>query len=79
MRLWNLQTLPRPTLIEMQESKNSMGLSHCSLSGSSPSPSIEENQDCQSKNCHDNVCHGDDCNDDDVMLKTGMMRFGNND
>ena len=33
--------MPRPTLIEMQESKNSMGLSHCSRSGSSPSPFYE--------------------------------------
>ena len=73
MRLWNLQTLPKPTLIEMQESKNSIGLSHCSRSGSSPSPSSDEDQDCQNKNCHDDDCRGDDCNGDDVMLKIAMM------
>ena len=38
----NLQTLPRPTLIEMQESRNSIGLSHCSRSGSSPAPLCKE-------------------------------------
>ena len=34
----DLQTLPKPTLMEMQERRNSLELPHCSLSGSSPSP-----------------------------------------
>ena len=38
----DLQTLPKPTLMEMQERRNSIGLSHCSLSGSSPSPFLNK-------------------------------------
>ena len=36
----NLQTLPSPTDIEMQDKRNSTGLSHSCLSGSSPSSLI---------------------------------------
>ena len=41
----DLQTLPKPTLMEIQERRNSMGLSHCSLSGSSPSPVFKKDCD----------------------------------
>ena len=36
----NLQTFPRPTDIEIQDIRNSIGLSHCCRSGSSPASSF---------------------------------------